>query len=335
MTTTILKATQASELLAAIPALLGFQPHDSVVVVPFRGTRTVGAMRLDLPAIEDTDELASVVTGLVYQIEDVTGAAIVTYGTPTQAETVSAALTSHITSRSLDIIDTFTVTGAEWARTGEHKKTPIAPVPAHIAALAAETDQQAGGTLPEVDPALAAEVATRIPGADAIREALSGVDLIDAIEDALSFDASAGDAEHAAQIIAGLNHPALRDVALVQWARGEAVGREAFAAQVAWEAGAPFPTHLAAIMCGEGEKPSGERVRTALSLCRTLAALAPVEASTGPLVAAGWLSWAIGRSTHAEGYVRRALAIDPTRGMAQLIADMVSNSRIPAWAFTR
>ena len=48
-TTTILKAAQASEFLAAIPALIGYTPTASAVVVPFRGNRTAGAMRFDLP----------------------------------------------------------------------------------------------------------------------------------------------------------------------------------------------------------------------------------------------------------------------------------------------
>ena len=46
---TILKAAQASDFLAAVPALLGFQPSESVVLVPFRGQRTTGALRIDPP----------------------------------------------------------------------------------------------------------------------------------------------------------------------------------------------------------------------------------------------------------------------------------------------
>jgi hypothetical protein len=62
---------------------------------------------------------------------------------------------------------------------------------------------------------------------------------------------------------------------------------------------------------------------------------APEAAKVGALVACGWLSWAMGRSSHAEIYVRQALAINPDHGMAGLIAQMVNAGHLPEWAFTR
>ena len=48
--TTIVKAATASDFLALVPRLVGFHPHESLVFVAFRGNRTCGAMRFDLPA---------------------------------------------------------------------------------------------------------------------------------------------------------------------------------------------------------------------------------------------------------------------------------------------
>lgn len=334
-TTTILEAAQASEFLAAIPALLGFQPSDSAVVVPFRGNRTAGAMRFDLPDAAHAQNLASVAAGLVCKIEGATGLVVVIYGTAEQATPVSNAITAHAATCGLDVLDALYVVGTEWARVGERALSAIAEVPAHIAAMAAEADQQAGATLPEVDAALVAEVAESIPDDAAVALALTGGDLIDMIEEALTFDVAAGDAAQAAALIAGLNRPALRDVALVQWAQGEATGAEALDAQIAWQSGAEYPARLASVIWGEGTKPDAERLRAALSVCRHLAALAPEGAATGPLAAAAWLSWALGRSTHADAYVRRALAVDPEHGLSQIIAAMIAAGHLPEWAFTR
>ena len=47
--TTIIQAHDPSDFLALVPTLAGFQPSDSVVLVAFRGNRTCGALRVDLP----------------------------------------------------------------------------------------------------------------------------------------------------------------------------------------------------------------------------------------------------------------------------------------------
>ena len=48
--TTIIHAAGAAEFLGLIPSIAGFTPQHSLVLLPFHGTRTHGAMRVDLPA---------------------------------------------------------------------------------------------------------------------------------------------------------------------------------------------------------------------------------------------------------------------------------------------
>ncbi|MEY2848423.1 MAG: hypothetical protein RI885_1088 [Actinomycetota bacterium] len=50
--TVIVKASNPADLLVMVPALIGFEPRESLVTVLFRGKRTAGAMRFDLPASE-------------------------------------------------------------------------------------------------------------------------------------------------------------------------------------------------------------------------------------------------------------------------------------------
>ncbi|MDR6904517.1 hypothetical protein J2X63_000203 [Agromyces sp. 3263] len=47
--TTIIRATGAHDLLAIVPTLAGFIPERSIVCVAFRGTRSAGVLRHDLP----------------------------------------------------------------------------------------------------------------------------------------------------------------------------------------------------------------------------------------------------------------------------------------------
>jgi hypothetical protein len=46
----VVKAHKASDLLALLPELAGFQPRNSVVLLAFHGRRTCGAIRFDLPS---------------------------------------------------------------------------------------------------------------------------------------------------------------------------------------------------------------------------------------------------------------------------------------------
>ncbi|KDA04524.1 hypothetical protein DC31_06485 [Microbacterium sp. CH12i] len=330
--TTILKAAQASDFLAAVPALLGFQPSESVVLVPFRGNATAGAMRIDLPAAENAADMASAAAGLLCKITGVTGVAIVVYGTADQAESVSAPIVAQAEMCGLDVVDALYVTGTEWAHVGERTMTPLGAVPAHIAALAAEADAQAGAVLPEVPEAFAAEVADALP----VASATTATDaVVAAFERALTLDVADATPMDAATLLVLLHRPLTRDVALVQWARDLATGAETLDAQMASTGTRQMPTHLAEVIVGEGARPDADRLRDALRVCRYLAAVAPEAAKVGALVAAGWLSWALGRSSHADAYVRQALTIDPDHTMAGLISQMVNAGHLPEWAFIR
>ncbi len=47
-----ISCTSSAELLAALPHLLGFEPHNSLVMLSFAGQRSGAAVRLDLPAAD-------------------------------------------------------------------------------------------------------------------------------------------------------------------------------------------------------------------------------------------------------------------------------------------
>ncbi len=158
-------------------------------------------------------------------------------------------------------------------------------------------------------------------------------------EDALEWDPAALRAFDAAAVIWCLQRPALRDVALMQWCAPASAalhrGDQLLQAQLAWRAGEEYPRELAAPMAGEGPRPDGDRLLAALNLVRHAASLAPRAERTGPLAAAAWLAWALGRGTHAGDYAQRALELDAAHGLAGIVAALAGSGRLPEWAFER
>jgi hypothetical protein len=154
-------------------------------------------------------------------------------------------------------------------------------------------------------------------------------------EDALARPVEGAGVYDTAALVWCLARPALRDVALVQWSGNLAQGDEAFDAQLRWEAGEEYPAHLAMRMWGEGDPPQAPRLETALALVRHAAAVAPRTAQPGALAMCAWLSWALGRSTHAAAYAERACEIEPEHGLSQIILSFVSAGHLPDWAFRR
>ncbi|GAA3905229.1 DUF4192 family protein [Microbacterium invictum] len=131
-----------------------------------------------------------------------------------------------------------------------------------------------------------------------------------------------------------LARPALRDVALVQWSGDVVRGEDALEAQRRWEdVGADYPSDLASVLWGEGPRPDPARLERALELCRRVATASPVEQRAGALAACAWVSWALGRSTHADRYAAMAHEIDDEHGLAAIVRSFVTAGHLPDWAF--
>jgi hypothetical protein len=160
-------------------------------------------------------------------------------------------------------------------------------------------------------------------------------DLTGMFEEALVAPPAGRDAYDSAALIWCLARPSLRDVALVQWSGDAAQGDEALDAQLRWESGADYPSHLAMRMWGEGDGPDVARLECALEVARHAASVAPRAWQPGCLAMCAWLSWALGRSTHAETYATRALEIEPEHGLSEIVLSFVRAGHLPDWAFRR
>ncbi|MFT4305642.1 MAG: lipopolysaccharide biosynthesis protein, partial [Microbacterium sp.] len=148
-------------------------------------------------------------------------------------------------------------------------------------------------------------------------------------------DRARHDAFARAALIWCLRRPALRDIGLATWLDGPAAGDAALEAQLRWEGGQPYCERIGRRMSGEGPQPDAERLQAALEACREAASVAPKSARAGALSACAWLSWALGRMTHAEVYARHAVGIEPGHGMGGIVLGMVGAGHLPDWAFRR
>lgn len=209
----------------------------------------------------------------------------------------------------------------------------------------AQTERTARALASLVDAVAAVSAATgsarsaRVDLAALDPQALAAACALDDIpalfEDALRWEPEDLRPFDAAALIWCLQRPALRDIALVQWSTDLDTGDAALHAQLRWESGQEYPAELAQYLWGEGDRPDASRLERALEVARYAAALAPRASRPGPLAAAGWLCWALGRSTHAGWYVDRAGEIDAEHGLAAILATMLSAGHLPDWTYHR
>ncbi|MBZ4487435.1 DUF4192 domain-containing protein [Microbacterium sp. cx-55] len=367
--TTIIKAADAADLLTMVPHLLGFAPSRSVVLIPFSGGRSAGGMRFDLPP-GDTDPaaFASTVLGLACRVSLVDAIVAIVYGdeaidadVPRRA--VADAIERAAHRSGLDVIDLLYVGPDSWTRylgdahpPGGHALTalPAPPAAATAATGTPHPDHLSGAELPAVDLASRERVGQAlrqlefalgvVAGAPAPASgervdplAFSAVSALDDLpvffELALEHETDETNVFGLATLIWCLSRPALRDVGITTWIDGVDAGDRAFEAQLRWENGAQYPSGPAERMMGEGERPDADRLADALAVARWAAAVAPRDVRPGALSVCGWLSWALGRSSHAEHYALAACEIDPEHGLSRIVLSMVQAGHLPDWAF--
>ncbi len=374
--TTIIKAAGAAQFLSLVPQLLGFTPSRSLVLVPFAGKRSLGAMRLDLPPHEaDVDAFASTCIGMVCRIPDAEAMAAIVYTDEDfdqdrpPRDDLARALVSRADACGLGVTDALCVGDDAWGSYLDPQCPPLGrplqdlQLPPRVDLPAVVGDQSSGAQLPVVDLVEKERVGRALrslessirllcgdEGGHADRseeasppridpEALAAACLLDDLpalfEDSLRADPATLDAYRAAALVWCLARPAVRDVALVQWCSGFAAGDEALDAQLRWEGGEAYPDRLAQRMWGEGERPDITRLETALELVRHVAAAAPRAQRPGALAVCAWLSWALGRSTHAEHYAAAAREIEPAHGLSGIVLSFVAAGHLPDWAFHR
>ncbi|WP_091229962.1 DUF4192 family protein [Microbacterium sp. 3J1] len=365
--TTVLRASGSADFLRIVPSLAGFTPSESVVLLPFHGSRTCGAMRLDLPddAVE-LEEYADAAVGLVARVDGTDAVAVIVY-TDTESESTRdglvvpyAVAVDELLGRAVDtglrIVDALCVTPSGWLSYLDDEpelSELLIEAPAVPGIGDVTGDQRAGTALPHADLAEKERVGRSLleldrllargrRGAVSERENPQAIAALVLLEDIPAFFESVLEAPDdlppfaTAALLWCLGRPMFRDVALTQWATDLAGGVRTLDAQLAFSASRiGVPDDIGDVFVGRGPAPDPSRLRLALDVVRTAAARAPIASRPAPLTAAAWLSWALGRSSHAGHYLELVAEVDPDYGLATLLGAMINSAVLPEWAFRR
>lgn len=347
----VVKAHGAADLLSLVPLLIGCRPRDSVVLVPFAGARAAGGLRLDLPAeglsADESSEIAAEFVGhLARMPREIGRAAVIVYTDDRYRDeqgrvarsTFVQALLRCLAAAEYHLVDALCVGSDGWGQCldGPFEPRPLSEIePDRLALPGMEVpdgDQHAGTELPPSHLIEREQV-----GHDLLRLTLRSDDgaLPELFEHALTPNAADLSPRALATLTLALDRPAIRDIALSQWAGDLAEGRAIQRFNIAWSRGerADFDGPLR--LAGEGGDVDPDRLRRALEVAKRVASVAPRARRAGPFAAAAWLSWALGRSTHAAHFVKLAREIDPNHGLADIVAAMIAHGHLPAWLGSR
>jgi len=364
-----MKAADSAEFLGLVPALAGFTPRQSMVLVPFQASRAHGAMRIDLPGDgADADEYVDTAIALVSRVSGMDAVAVVVYTdelplhTPDGMilpETVLVEdLLALATDTGLRIVDALCVMSCGWSSYFdlEPELSPLDEIPEPPSFPGIEdltTDQSAGAGVPAADLAERERVGRALRDISdvlaneggphrAMRENPQALDAMLLLDDLpLFFESLIEHPEEPSPFVTAtllwcLERPIFRDVALLQWAKDLSTGIRAFDAQLEFSSnGRCVPEDLGELFLGRGPAPDPVRLRTALGVVREAAARAPRDSRPAPLTLAAWISWALGRSTHAQCYLDLVLEIDPVFSLARLLSTLMDAAVLPEWTFHR
>lgn len=334
---TVIKAESPAAFLSMVPMMLGFTPENSVAIVTFIGGRSAGVMRIDMPEPENWAGFSNTVLGMVSRMGGVDGLAVIAY---TDAEDAGPFLGGFAAAADLfgfRVVDVAHVSSERWAsltagQSGPRYEIEIAPPEAQALSLPERNvrgeDLSQGGTEAE-------EIAALLVDPEALFDRFDDDGQVDPIEVMESFITGEVTQEDTATLAVWVSRPSQRDVVLIEWLRGYDAGWRALGAQLAWEDGVEYPTDLARVMWGEGDRPDPDRLLKAHAVLHHLASVTDGEYKVGALSLLAWFSWALGRSSEAERWANDALAIDPAHGLSEIVRSFVSAGHLPDWAFTR
>lgn len=365
--TVILKANGPADLLAMAPPMVGFLPRNSVVLVAFRGKRTCGAMRFDLPASDDPvihKRIATTIVGMFCKLPAVDAALVIVYtddefgGSDAIPQAAFAEVIGRRLQRSgFELRESICQAADGWASFFDTN----VPVGGHPLAqigeskVAAAIDHQRGlfpqlatmiDRVPRAEKSQRSRMAKRLEAYEKVMAGLqrneweSPPSVLDVLEDlplfaerALSWDAAALDA-HGALLVFALQGPPVRDLVMLQWSFGLEVGDRLWEHDQQEGAFAePDDADLGNLMIGIGPRPDPRRIEGGIALLLELTSRA-ADAKRPPLLCMlAWLNWALGHGTQAGLHLDEALAIAPSYSMAQLLDSMTRTGIMPEWAF--
>jgi len=365
---TIVKAANEAGLLALMPHVLGFRPSTGVVLIAFRGNRTHGAFRFELPQPTQArpaliyKRISRAYVRMLEKLPTADGVVVV-------VATDDAFGTSAVPPR-MDL-------AVEIMRTIQHSRFALkgvlcqardgwAPyfdpnVPPGGYPLTDLVDSDIAAQLPPglpdlVDPSA---VPPRVPEAshglksrvmsdyqrisraldedapgDPARATPDGYGTFDdLVEAALSFSDDEFE-QFAGLFLASAQNVLVGTLMVVQWASDDYPSEHLWMAMLY-----PSPEtasglrEFTAILGGFARQPDPERLDNAIAFVSKLVACADDAARPVPLYMLGWLHWALGHGSVASVVLAEAIRLAPDFPVANDLMSTIRDGELPDWAF--
>ncbi|MFD4420379.1 DUF4192 family protein [Agromyces sp. NPDC058484] len=247
--TTIIRAGAAHDLLALVPALAGFRPERSIVCVAFRGNRSAGVLRYDLPRrARDRPFVADTLIGTLCRMPGVDAVVPIAYTEATFAARrglPERALLSLVVRRAEQagfvVRDALCRAADAWGSLLD-PETPASGHPLAMIEGSAAADRApvaasglgspaSGGALPQPDERRAAAIAAELDAladdaqVEARLERLGAeADPVELVEALLRDDPGSHPVERLAWFLHLAGSPPMRDAMMLQLAFGPVVG---------------------------------------------------------------------------------------------------------------
>lgn len=357
--TPTLKVASPAELLATIPALLGTRPEQSVVIVVTRDGAT-GALRIDLPdddARLDHKQAATHVLGMLSRVSGARRLHVAVFTDHDIRDSLPhrafvETLLGRLGDGGFAVGEALCHASNGWGCYHD----PELPHGGHPLTEITQAEDRMPG-VGEREPMIAETPAANPEEVKRTRDAMARYDQLlrnatdddelpelDPLCDVPRFVETAldwNDADldrHGALLLFAIQGPAIRDSTMLQWAFGFDIGDACYEenARVA-ENGidtAGEASHVfASLLMGHGPRPNQARMNKAIRVLLTLVGRVEGDDRLAPLCMLAWLSWALGRGSHAGRFIAAALAIDPGYGMADVLHTLTSSGLLPEWVF--
>jgi len=369
--TVIVRASGRADILAMVPSLVHMVPRNSLVFLAFRGKRTCGAIRFDLPAATSQVVQKRVVTSMIGTLCKLPGVDAVVPVVYTDEAFAGSAIIPHaefadLLARRLELSgfelrESLCQASDGWA---SYFESPV-PKGGHPLDLITTSDavQHIPHDLRELPDSndMPRRVADAAPKAmvrmrkrlDTYKRLIEGVsgdsdddfpsvlwplgDLPLLAEEALAWDAAAID-EHGALLAFALQGPPARDLMMLQWATSIEVGEQIWNAGVASAEALvassehPGNADVGDLMMGIAPRPDADRVEKGIALLVAVVPQLADEKRPPLLCMLAWLNWALGLGSRAGRYLDEVIAIDPDYSMAAVLSTLFGIG-LPEWAF--
>jgi hypothetical protein len=352
MTTVIRKATSA-DLLAALPALAGRDPRESVVLIAFRGKRTHAVLRYDLPH-GGFKRFTATSLGTFCRIsgaEDVVPV-ICSDARVGAHDELMTTLVRRFRQAGFAVRDALALGSDGWSShfDPDRRVHPLAEIEEAAARLAIEPPAEVPERVPPADELTRRRTSDELAG---LRMLVARYDDPDGDDDPGPLDpltdlpffaegalgwSDTELADRGALLLFALQGPPARDLVMLQWAFGLELGDAMWSADTcegieARKVYTDVDSLAAELMLGRGPAPDFARVEAAIALLTTLISRAEDADRPAPLCMLAWLAWACGRGSAAGTHIDEVRAIAPEYSMGTLLDTMFSTGTMPDWLF--